>query len=191
MTFAKGDAVEVKAAPGLGPWVQGEVTAVREGVGRQRNFYEVAVAPNYAISTFCETKVRRPRRAKAPTTIGTRPKRAKSKRVDNTGRGPLRYPNYLKWVKTKPCIFCGRKADDPHHVGSKGLSQQTDDTKLVAVCRKAHDALHHRRPDELCAPLAYLREETEHAWAVVEAHLGRYQAVHITEYLRFHGGVMS
>lgn len=186
MEFAEGDAVEVKAGIGLGRWVPGVVKGCTEY--KKRVVYDVEVRGG-RVDVPC-LRVRRPRNADVPT-VATRPKRTTRKRADNTGRGPLRYPKYLAWVKTKPCIFCGLKADDPHHVGSKGLSQQTDDTKLVAVCRQAHDALHHRRPDELCEPLAYLRDDPEHAWAVVEAHLGRYQAVHITEFLRFHDGVMS
>lgn len=188
MTFAKGDAVEVKTGSGLGRWVPGEVLWITAGIGRQRDRYEVSVSG--VASEFSALHVRIPRRSSVPT-VATRPKRTTRKRVDNAGRGPLRYPKYRAWVKTKPCIFCGHKAQDPHHVGSKGYGQQTDDTKVVAVCRKAHDALHHHRPDELCEGLAYLRVDPEHAWAVVEAHLGRYQAEHITEFLRFHGGVMS
>ena len=181
MIFAEGDAVEVKVGGSLGRWVPGEILEASA-----RNGYKVTIRSG----TVWAKQVRSPRRSNVPT-VATRPKRTNRQRGDNTGRGPLRYPVYRAWVKTKPCIFCGRKADDPHHVGSKGYGQQTDDTKVVAVCRKAHDALHHHRPDELCEGLAYLREDPEHAWAVVEAHLGRYQAEHITEFLRFHGGVMS
>ncbi len=191
MTFAAGDAVEVKVGGSLGRWVPGVVV---EKYGE-----EYLVSGCGMKLPVPESKIRSPRRSNIPT-VATRPKRTKARRVDNVGRGPLRYPNYLKWVKAKPCIFCGRKADDPHHVGSKGLSQQTDDTKVVAVCRQAHDALHHRRPFDLCESLAYLRYaetavgtaiDVEHSWAVVEAHLGMWQAKHITEFLRFHGGVMS
>ena len=182
MTFAEGDAVEVKVGSGLGRWV------TARWISQLGEVVEVTIMDRVHLAT--PAQVRSPRRSSTPT-VATRPKRTTRKRVDNTGRGPLRYPNYRAWVKTKPCIFCGHKAQDPHHVGSKGYGQQTDDTKVVAVCRKAHDALHHRRPDELCEPMAYLREDPEHAWAVVEAHLGRFQAEHITEFLRFHGGVMS
>ena len=186
MIFAEGDAVELKVGGSLGRWVPGAIERVTTWNGRPT--YDVS--HGRGVETVGARQVRAPRRAVSPT-VATRPKRTSRKRVDNTGRGPLRYPKYRAWVKTKPCIFCGRKAQDPHHVGSKGYGQQTDDTKIVAVCRKAHDALHHHRPDELCEPLAYLRDDPEHAWAVVEAHLGRYQAEHITEFLRFHGGVMS
>lgn len=186
MNFAKGDAVEVKVGTGLGRWVPGTVTKVTDWQGRAT--YDVR--HGRGVDTVPGRQVRSPRRV-GVTASPRAPRKTRKRVVDNTGRGPLRYPNYLKWVKTKPCIFCGRKADDPHHVGSKGLGQQTDDTKLVAVCRKAHDALHHRRPDELCEGMAYMRVDPEHAWAVVEAHLGRYQAEHITEFLRFHEGVMS
>ncbi len=132
MNFAEGDAVEVKVGGSLGRWVLGVVDDVQLGSGN-RFRYAVVSRGGQRLVDLLAAQVRAPRRTEAGSTVPMRTKRTTRKRADNAGRGPLRYPNYLKWVKSNPCIFCGRKADDPHHVGSKGLGQQTDDTKIVAV----------------------------------------------------------
>lgn len=189
MTITGGTDVEVKMGGSLGRWVSGVCTRV-ENIGFVPYFDVTVNGRNMA--SLPSSQVRRARRIDVPT-VAVRQKRSKPKpkRVDNAGRGPLRYPAYLKWVKAIPCIFCHGPAMDPHHVGPKGLSQQTDDTKVVSVCRTAHDAVHARRPQDLCDPLSFHREDPSHAWAVVEAHLGYKQAFLITEFLREHGGVMS
>lgn len=172
----------------LGQWVPGVVDDVQLGTGN-RFRYVVMSRGGQRLVDLLASQVRNPRRAAVDATVPTRQNRTVRKRKETRegGRGPLRYDNFRRWVKARPCIFCECKADDPHHYGPKGTGQTTDDTRIVPVCRKAHDALHARRPQDLCAPTAYVRDDEHHAWAVIEAHVFRWQVNLITEYLRYNG----
>lgn len=185
MAYVPGQAVEVKVGGSLGRWASGTVVHVDGGCCGQRATYHVQVEGRAA--EVSDRQLRRPRRVDAA--ISVPPPRSKPKRNDQVviGRGPLRFPEFRRWVKTKPCIFCSRKADDPHHYGPKGTGQTTDDTRLTPVCRQAHDALHHRRLDELCGETLVAAEH----WVQMEAYIYRRQVDLLTEYLRFHDGVMS
>ena len=185
--FAVGDEVEVKVGGSLGRWVPGVVAGVC-GYGRAAAF----TVKGFGEENFGASRLRRPRgKVVAATSSAARPRKPRARKdVVEIGRGPLRFPEFRKWVKTRPCIFCHMKADDPHHYGPKGTGQTTDDTRLTPVCRTAHDALHAHRVDELCAPAAYLRDSPAHDWAIVEAHIFRAQVNLVTEFLRFHNGEM-
>lgn len=54
---------------------------------------------------------------------------------------PVKDPKYLAWIKTFPCIVCGRSRNvDPCHTpGSRGMSQKTDDRRAVPMCRVHHE----------------------------------------------------
>ncbi len=185
--YTPGQEVEVKVGGSLGRWVAGKVIKATTGCCGQRQCFEV-LAGTQTLEVGSR-ELRRPRR-KQVANVAAAPQRGNRKaRAVGTGngRGPLRFPKYKSWVKTKPCIFCFEKADDPHHYGPKGTGQTTDDTRLTAVCRQCHDALHHRRPDELRNPTAYLRDDPEHAWAIVEARVFSKQGEHLAEYIRIHG----
>lgn len=196
MPYTEGQDVEVKVGGSLGRWVPG--TVVGESLVDDRHT-EYLVLANGAETHFREREIRRPRNVQVGGRAMAAVKKAKPKRNDqaSTGRGPLRFPEYRRWVKTKPCLFCFANVVDPHHYGPKGLGQTTDDTRLTPVCRQAHDALHHRRVDELCRPTAYLRHadasfgppvvDMEHSWAIVEAHVYRVQGDVLAEFIRIHG----
>ncbi|MEL5495034.1 DUF968 domain-containing protein [Serratia nevei] len=52
---------------------------------------------------------------------------------------------YTRWVKTRPCVVCGARADDPHHIighGQGGMATKAHDFFTIPLCRKHHDALH-------------------------------------------------
>lgn len=52
---------------------------------------------------------------------------------------------YTRWVKTQPCLCCGKQADDPHHLigyGQGGMATKTHDLFTLPLCRKHHDELH-------------------------------------------------
>lgn len=56
---------------------------------------------------------------------------------------PLRDPAYLAFVRTLPCAVCGAPPpSEPSHFGSRGMSQKTDDSRVVPSCREDHDAFH-------------------------------------------------
>ncbi|WP_123002795.1 DUF968 domain-containing protein [Escherichia coli] len=52
---------------------------------------------------------------------------------------------YTRWVKTQPCAYCGKPADDPHHLighGQGGMGTKAHDLFVLPLCRKHHDELH-------------------------------------------------
>jgi hypothetical protein len=65
---------------------------------------------------------------------------------------PRRYRNkeHLRFVMRQPCLLCGRKPSDPHHLGftqPRALGRKTSDEFVVPLCRTHHrDA--HRTGDE-------------------------------------------
>jgi Protein of unknown function (DUF968) len=58
---------------------------------------------------------------------------------------PWRSRRYRDWVKRLPCVACGQRADDPHHLlapGLKGMGTKLPDTYVIPLCRPHHDAYH-------------------------------------------------
>ncbi|KGT87224.1 hypothetical protein NG99_23660 [Erwinia typographi] len=52
---------------------------------------------------------------------------------------------YTRWVKSQPCLCCGKPADDPHHLigyGQGGTGTKAHDLFVIPLCRAHHDALH-------------------------------------------------
>ena len=60
-------------------------------------------------------------------------------------KSPWRSKKYLDWVKTLDCYFCGKPADDPHHItGTKlgGTGTKISDHMVIPLCRHCHVELH-------------------------------------------------
>ena len=52
---------------------------------------------------------------------------------------------YTRWVKTQPCVCCGKTADDPHHLtghGQGGMGTKAHDIFTLPMCREHHNELH-------------------------------------------------
>jgi hypothetical protein len=65
---------------------------------------------------------------------------------------PRRYRNkeHLRFVMRQPCLLCGRKPSDPHHLGfmqPRALGRKTSDEFVVPLCRTHHREAH-RTGDE-------------------------------------------
>jgi hypothetical protein len=65
---------------------------------------------------------------------------------------PRRYRNreHLQFVSQQPCLFCGRKPSDPHHLRytqPRALGRKASDEFAVPLCRTHHRAAH-RAVDE-------------------------------------------
>jgi hypothetical protein len=65
---------------------------------------------------------------------------------------PRRYRNkeHLRFVATKPCLVCGRKPSDPHHLRftqPRALGRKVSDEFVVPLCRGHHREAH-RSPNE-------------------------------------------
>ncbi|WP_392552902.1 DUF968 domain-containing protein [Orbus wheelerorum] len=53
---------------------------------------------------------------------------------------------YTQWVKTQPCVCCGKQADDPHHIigyGQGKMGGKPHDIFTIPLCRTHHNDLHH------------------------------------------------
>src|SRR6266511_2549004 len=69
-----------------------------------------------------------------------------------TVAAPRRYrnPDHLRYVAQQPCLVCGRKPSDPHHLGftqPRALSRKVSDEFAVPLCRGHHRAVHRSRDE--------------------------------------------
>ncbi len=49
----------------------------------------------------------------------------------------------MAFVREWPCCSCTAPGpSDPHHFGSRGMGQKTDDFRCVPLCRRCHDIFH-------------------------------------------------
>src|SRR6185295_6332148 len=60
---------------------------------------------------------------------------------------PKRYRNkdHLRWVAKQPCLICGRKPSDPHHLRftqPRALGRKVSDEFVVPLCRTHHRLVH-------------------------------------------------
>jgi len=65
---------------------------------------------------------------------------------------PRRYRNrnHLRSVAKEPCLVCGRKPSDPHHLRSmqpRALGRKASDEFAVPLCRVHHRAVHRARDE--------------------------------------------
>lgn len=51
---------------------------------------------------------------------------------------------WLQFVKSQPCVCCGQRADDPHHIIGYGgkMGSKQHDLFVIPLCRIHHDELH-------------------------------------------------
>ena len=66
---------------------------------------------------------------------------------------PRRYRNreHLRSVAKQPCLICGRKPSDPHHLRyllPRALGRKASDEFAVPLCRVHHRALHRARDEQ-------------------------------------------
>lgn len=86
-----------------------------------------------------------PLRRSAPLRRGLPPKPpalVRKKRL-RPRRGPERCPDYLAWIRTLPCVVCGRasgiEAAHTNALGPRRMAQKTSDFSALPLC-----AMHHR-----------------------------------------------
>jgi len=52
---------------------------------------------------------------------------------------PNRFPKYLKWLKTLPCMCCGTKDDiTAAHLAVSNFGRKGDDSSCVPLCGVCH-----------------------------------------------------
>jgi hypothetical protein len=69
-----------------------------------------------------------------------------------TVAAPRRYRNreHLRYVAKQPCLICGRKPSDPHHLRylqPRALGRRASDEFAVPLCRSHHRAVHRARDE--------------------------------------------
>jgi hypothetical protein len=84
------------------------------------------------------------RQAAATASFGT--ERPTDKAALPIGK-PRRYRNkgHLRFVATQPCLVCGRKPSDPHHLKfmqPRAMGRKASDEFAVPLCRTHHRAAH-------------------------------------------------
>lgn len=61
----------------------------------------------------------------------------------------IRDAQYLDFIRSRPCSFCGNPITDPHHaikrlrgLSGAGMGQKGPDYLAIPVCRKTHHEIH-------------------------------------------------
>jgi hypothetical protein len=61
----------------------------------------------------------------------------------------MRDPEYLNFIRSRPCSFCGRLISDPHHaikrlrgLNEVAMGQKGPDYLAIPLCRKNHREFH-------------------------------------------------
>jgi ERF superfamily len=83
-------------------------------------------------------------------------RRDQPKRIDKsvlTFAAPRRYRNreHLRFVTQQPCLICGRKPSDAHHlrhIQPRALGRKASDEFAVPLCRSHHRAVHRARNEK-------------------------------------------
>ena len=94
---------------------------------------------------------------------------------------PRRYRNkeHLRFVARQPCLLCGRKPSDPHHlryVQPRALGRKASDEFAVPLCRVHHREVHRAKDEKAwwhragIEPLKVARKLWKHT-RVEEGHL--------------------
>ncbi len=110
-----------------------------------------------------------------------------------TVAAPRRYRNkgHLRYVAQQPCLVCGRKPSDPHHLRfmqPRALGRKASDEFTVPLCRGHHRAVH-RAGDEAAwwkvaaiDPIKVARKLWRHTW------LSERRATHLPRSSKPNGG---
>lgn len=121
------------------------------------------------------------------TPLATRkPMKQRRKRKASTD-ARWRSPEYLDWVRNRPCVFCGLGPCDAHHViglgwDLSGMGLTAPDSFVMALCRYHHAEVHKQpglqsqQPDWLRWTISQgikefsgeIREELIRAWKTIE-----------------------
>ena len=66
-----------------------------------------------------------------------------SPRALYTGAAPVPDEKYRRWIRSFPCLVCGRRFGiEAAHTGPHGLKQKSPDTSCLPFCKAHHAELH-------------------------------------------------
>lgn len=70
-----------------------------------------------------------------------------------TRKGPVRSKSHLARVREQPCLVCGAKGVQAHHVrvGLRTMGVRKDDTRAAPLCSAHHDELHRGKEETFWA----------------------------------------
>lgn len=92
---------------------------------------------------------------------------------------PIRNLKYLAWIRTLPCLVCGRTTGiEAAHTGPHGIAQKSSDTSVVPLCARHHRTgrdSHHK-----LGPRAFERHHRIDLRAIT-AHLNRRPSIRIDD----------
>jgi hypothetical protein len=71
--------------------------------------------------------------------------------------------NWLKFIRTLPCLYCGKSPSDAHHVGSRGMGLKHADSMVIPLCRMCHSSHH----DRGIPSLDWCRDKLAWFWALL------------------------
>jgi ERF superfamily len=112
-----------------------------------------------ALTTRVDEFDRSPARGERPdTSLGTLPdpspvvgrKRSRTKRIDKSALAlaeprRIRDRDHVQYVTKQPCLICGRRPSDPHHLRfaqNRALGRKVSDEFVVPLCRGHHREVH-------------------------------------------------
>jgi hypothetical protein len=105
-----------------------------------------------------------------------------------TVAAPRRYRNrdHLRYVMQQPCLVCGRKPSDPHHLRymqPRALGRKASDEFAVPLCRVHHRAAHRVRDERAWWQAAGIDpiKTARRLWKQTRVHEGRVPANAITQ----------
>jgi hypothetical protein len=113
-----------------------------------------AFAPNPADAPGTAKGAKRPRKARVPDP-GRQEKRSRSKGIDKSLLAlpeprRVRDREHVKSVAKQPCLICGRRPSDAHHlrfVQHPALGRKVSDEFTVPLCRGHHREVHRCRDE--------------------------------------------
>jgi hypothetical protein len=69
-------------------------------------------------------------------------------------------PEYLRWVRSRPCCVCGAWPVEAHHAGLRGFGMKSADDTAIPLC-----TLHHRAWHDVRDPFRAMTKTQRGEWA--------------------------
>jgi hypothetical protein len=153
-----GEVASLESVDAAGTWARDGITAKNSLAAADARLVEEAFAeklsalsePEAAATTAASEAVVAPEIAAEPAA----PPAQEAEGREGVDKSALRFAKparryrskeHLRFVAKQPCIVCGRKHSDPHHLGfmqPRALGRKVSDEFVVPLCRIHHRAVH-------------------------------------------------
>jgi hypothetical protein len=75
---------------------------------------------------------------------------------------PTRNLKYLAWIRTQPCLVCGRTGGiEAAHTGPHGVGQKSPDTSAIPLCAQEVSFVEYATGDEITRAHQYITAQGE------------------------------